>query len=580
MTPLEILHDVIAIAQMIRRQVILVESNKKRWESVVRVIDQIVASLQGLEELPRQESFIKSLTILQSHLKETEHFLQSVVKMSYLEKFFNAGKIQESIDAHRQAILEQLPLLNLGLMAKQLIDDEQDRQDELKDREAFIVQQEKQLRQRQAEHLKQKQDLESIMRKQMDAFREQLEKNWQAAPIKPSETLLPEQFMVKPYDITFEKKLMSSRTGDIYRGQWKGQAVLVKWIEGVMIEADRQQFIREAQILSQLHNEHFVPFYGACFEARRMCIVTGIVDKPLLEILRNLDEKDRLTMAKDLAEGLLYLHQNKIVHSDIHPKNIGVTQRQEGKWMDLSWVKTNISTIASLGVAHDVTLWQAPETWGHRHTVSSASDIYSFGWLLWTLYTGRLPFPQQHDKHFLGQIQGGLRETIPEACPTVYADLIQRCWSIDPQKRPKISAIVPILACEIAKPRPVSPTGEEYYTEGVRLEQAHDLTAALNCYTLSAAKDYYKSYNRLGLFALPKDPERARHYLQLGAAKGHPLAMYNLARMHEKKQIPSEKGNLHTALFWYKKARDLEPEQKTFQDKVDLISQTLRNDVL
>lgn len=584
MTPLEIVHDVVKVAELIYNQAQLVESNKKRWASLAELIRHVLNTLVGLNELPQQRNFVDSLEALQRCIHETANFLNKMVEKSYAERFFNAGRYQAQIEEYRNEILRLIPVLNLGISAQLLVNKERDRRDELLDRQAFIFQEEEKLRKRQVEHFHEKRELEAIMQKQMEAFCEQLEKNWRNEKTpSPVKSPLPEEFLVKLYEITFEKKLMTSRTGDIYRATWQNQPVLVKFIEGVISEADRQQFIREAQIMSQLRNEHIVQFYGACFDVRRCCIVTGIIDKTLSQVLNELSWDERLAMTQDLISGLYYLHQKGVIHNDIHPDNIGVTKRRHAKWLDLSWVKSKLSSIASAGIAHEISLWQAPEIWGERQKVSKESDVYSIGWLLWSLYAGQLPSmsrSQRLTQASVAAIQQNALNTIAEHCPEKYRRLIEACWSIDPKDRPTLTTILDVLSQPLIT-RPSSPSGEEYYEQGRKAEQAGDLTTALSDYTRSAAKGYYKSFNSLGTFALGKggqrkDPARATEYFKRGVEAGHAPAMFNLGKMYEKGDIDSGAIDLNKAVFWYEKARDADRGEPRYDDTVKRLTAMLR----
>jgi serine/threonine protein kinase len=68
--------------------------------------------------------------------------------------------------------------------------------------------------------------------------------------------------------------------------------------------------------------------------------------------------------------------------------------------------------------------------------ISSSSDVYAFGILLWELYTGSLAF-KGVPKALLGHeiTQKHLRPTLPEDCPQDYAALTQRCWADEPADR-------------------------------------------------------------------------------------------------------------------------------------------------
>lgn len=351
----------------------------------------------------------------------------------------------------------------------------------------------------------------------------------------------------------------------------------IKWVEHLTTEDERQLFIREAQVMSRLRNEHITPFYGACIENHRMCLVMGVMEKgDLGSVLTTLTLPERLTMAKELSLGLAYLHDQGVIHGDIHPQTIGVNRYNQAKWTEFGLVKTRSRSIASIMTVSQEIRYQAPESWQRRATLSEASDIYSFGVLLWTLMTGCLPHAHLRREDIMARVKQGYREPIPSDVPPECAALIEACWSTEVSRRPRAMDLARSLqAINLAPPRPISPTGEEYYAQGVNAENDHAMEEAYRLYERAAQKDgYMKAFTRLGLFKLEGlggqaiNKREAREHLEKGAEKGHVLAMFNLARMHEKGQTETGTPYYPKALFWYQEVLKRDPEDTRAQEKV------------
>ncbi|RIA92187.1 kinase-like domain-containing protein, partial [Glomus cerebriforme] len=83
----------------------------------------------------------------------------------------------------------------------------------------------------------------------------------------------------------------------------------------------------------------------------------------------------------------------------------------------------------------------APEIFqGQKYT--EASDIYSFGMIMWEFMTGRRPFWDRiHDAELIIEICDGLRPPIVTNAPEGYIDLMKECWHSDPNKRPNAENI-------------------------------------------------------------------------------------------------------------------------------------------
>ncbi|CAB4420352.1 unnamed protein product [Rhizophagus irregularis] len=116
---------------------------------------------------------------------------------------------------------------------------------------------------------------------------------------------------------------------------------------------------------------------------------------------------------QDIASGLENIHDANIIHKDYHSGNIFVTNSYSAITGDLG-----------LKVLQ-----------GQKYT--KASDIYSFGMIMWELMTGRRPFwDKNHDAELIIEICDGVRPPIVTNAPEGYVELMKECWHSDPNKRP------------------------------------------------------------------------------------------------------------------------------------------------
>ncbi len=602
MDPISLLSSIVKIALAIHAQVNLAQSNQKSLQALAHTMQRVIASLQGLAELPRHQQFIDSLKALQTCLQETEQFTLKMSKITWMEGFARAGKYASKIDEFKQRIVDLVPFLNLGLAAQQLIDREQDRRDREADRAYFMRKEEQHLREVQAPAVLVREvqvpaplnrvELEDIVLKQLASFQYRLEQNYRPpAPIVLEKPLLPEELIVNLYDIVFKCKIGESSLGALYYGTWREQPVTIKRMDRLATEMERQQFIREAQVMSRLHNEFISSFYGACIENQPLCLLTGLMEKGNLNtILFSLNLPERLQMAQDLARGLAYLHDQGVVHGNINPKTVGINQHNQAKWTDFGLVKTCSSGIASIAVTSREACWQAPESWQCRSMLSKASDQYSFGVLLWTLMTGRLPYTHIPKLEVMSHVQRGYREEIPVDMPSACAALIQACWSPDVSQRPCAIEIVRTLQTiflpspPVILPRASSPSGAELYESGVTAELSGNTHEAYQYYNRSANKNCTDALTQIGFFALEGlggqvvDRKKAQHYFERAAVSGDARAMFNLGRMHEKGDIPTGISDLSMALTWYHKALTADPEHPRYQSKVLALTTRLQSD--
>ncbi|RIB19588.1 kinase-like domain-containing protein [Gigaspora rosea] len=91
---------------------------------------------------------------------------------------------------------------------------------------------------------------------------------------------------------------------------------------------------------------------------------------------------------------------------------------------------------------YDLLPFIAPEIIGGEK-YSPKVDIYTFGMLMWEFSSNRPPFyDRPHDAKLLNDIFEGLRPKQRDDCPECYSDLMQLCWSTNPNQRPNVSDLV------------------------------------------------------------------------------------------------------------------------------------------
>ena len=138
----------------------------------------------------------------------------------------------------------------------------------------------------------------------------------------------------------------------------------------------------------------------------------------------------------DIIAGLIQIHNVNIVHRDLHSGNIFLKQKNYTVIGDLGISKSATESTDDNNENYGIIPYMAPEIF-HGYNNTAASDIYSFGMIMWELMTGRRPFwDQNHDTELIIEICDGLRPPIVTNAPEGYIELMKECWHSDPNKRP------------------------------------------------------------------------------------------------------------------------------------------------
>jgi serine/threonine protein kinase/Tfp pilus assembly protein PilF len=181
---------------------------------------------------------------------------------------------------------------------------------------------------------------------------------------------------------------------------------------GVLDAESRARFLREARVLSQLKHPHICQIYDLLEAPEGNFLVLELIDGDGLGavLAGKADAARRMRIARQLAEVLAATHAKNIIHRDLKPANVMVTADGDVKVLDFGLARdaaigSDDATIARIDnalpaggeISYSVTqLGSVVGTVSHMspeqargETVTTATDLYSYGLLLQEIFTGR-----------------------------------------------------------------------------------------------------------------------------------------------------------------------------------------------
>jgi len=162
--------------------------------------------------------------------------------------------------------------------------------------------------------------------------------------------------------------------------------------------AHRARFERQVEITSRLRHENVLSaIYAGTFKGCRYFVTEYVDGRSLADELAahgTLDVPRAVAVARDVAKALCYLDTVKLVHRNIAPESILLTDHGPAKLSGFTIAKDKSPNGSETWIDHDLgsALYLAPEFLRGDRGLDGRSDIYSLGCVLYHMVTGLVPF--------------------------------------------------------------------------------------------------------------------------------------------------------------------------------------------
>ncbi len=257
-----------------------------------------------------------------------------------------------------------------------------------------------------------------------------------------------------PFDgIVLQKMIGSGGMGKVYRAEYRqtGKAIAVKFLHKSLQESPSivRRFLEEAAIVRRLSHDGIVGLHGVGRTAAGVYfIVMRLVDgKSLDKHQLPLDPAVAVRWVAEIADSLQHAHDAGIVHCDVKPANVMITESDHPVLTDFGLAHVFTDSQKQPRVLAGTAPWMAPEQVDEYFgPVSVRTDVYGLGALMYTLISGHPPFVGERTADVLSKVvSAGKPATLSEsvaAAPTAVSDLCARCLAKDPDERPNSAAEV------------------------------------------------------------------------------------------------------------------------------------------
>ncbi|HJV22170.1 MAG TPA: serine/threonine-protein kinase [Holophagaceae bacterium] len=223
-------------------------------------------------------------------------------------------------------------------------------------------------------------------------------------------------------------------------------AVKTVKLDAIRNDQDRHEFMarfqREAEVSGLLNHPGIVAIYDVGeSEQGPFLAMEYVAGKPLDALIKAqtpLTLGQRLKIAAAVAEALDHAHARGIVHRDVKPGNIMVSDDLKPKLMDFGIAKREDASLTQTGTFLGTPSYASPEQI-KEGTVDNRSDIFSFGVLVFELISGQSPFPGSSINTILYKIVNEppieVQPPVTGILPDAWKRVFDRVLSKKPQDR-------------------------------------------------------------------------------------------------------------------------------------------------
>jgi len=200
-------------------------------------------------------------------------------------------------------------------------------------------------------------------------------------------------------------------------------------------------FVKEMRQLSKLRHPCITTVMGAIISKREepMLVMEFMQHGSLYDLLHNntliIEGNFVLPILRDIAQGIRFLHaaMPQVIHGDLKSQNVLVDSKFRAKVADFGLSQKK--KVGSTGTP----FWMAPELLRRECENSSMTDVYSFGIILYEVYSRKDPYEGEDYKEVLRGVANpdvNKRPPVPPSCPPPIQSLMTDCLHAIPENRP------------------------------------------------------------------------------------------------------------------------------------------------
>ncbi|KAF9645424.1 kinase-like protein [Thelephora ganbajun] len=269
------------------------------------------------------------------------------------------------------------------------------------------------------------------------------------------------------YDET-EVPVCSGDVAEVWKGQHHGREVAAKVLRlsrGHSRHGMKRAFCRGVVVWRALRHPNVLPLLGVTMT--KECVVTvseWMKNGNINEFVEANTDADRLGLLRGVTNGLMYLHDQGIIHGNLRGANILINDNGCACLSGFS-----LSTMAvnqSFTGLSDIIRWMSPEVFLFGKSSTKESDCYTLGMVIYEVLSGQVPFAAVRSSHLVShELFNRRHPSRPQGMEGAWFtdglwEMLERCWRDRPSDRPGLDVVLQCLECA-TRPSKLTPDVDE-----------------------------------------------------------------------------------------------------------------------
>jgi serine/threonine-protein kinase len=221
-----------------------------------------------------------------------------------------------------------------------------------------------------------------------------------------------------------------------------GRSVAIKLFPKEYASAEaRPRFVQEARVVGQISHPYIITVHDMGIDeasSTPYLVMEFVEGQPLDRILEkgSIPSQKASAWAADVATALGVAHRKGIIHGDVKPANILVTDEGRVKLMDFGMARLSRRDSANMALLGTPAYWCPEQIVGKPQ--DARSDIFSLGVVLYEMVTGHRPFDADSLQSVCSRVLSSTPLPPSHANPSIpsgLSELILACMAKDPATR-------------------------------------------------------------------------------------------------------------------------------------------------